>query len=484
MFLPKFLQKIRRKVFMKKIILLGVIIFILAACGREDAPDVVGTSRLINIFDAVGGDARISRDGSEFSAMRGQNLFAGYSAITGEMSNIYLNLNRESVLKMDETSRVEVNQLTERSLSLTLSEGAISANITRESDDDLFEISAGGVTLGIRGTRFIVEYRTAMPIFIMLEGSGYVDGVLLTAGNMAVIENGNIVVRPFVADDSMSAFILREIGFTPSEPLAEAPVAEREASVAERQVLRYEGAATMRDGTDVIIQITLEEGRREGTTSIWIGWIGEGNYHHYTTAHQVDVDFATMDSMTETFATFNQSFYHPQDGDIPTMESTTISVTPYTITYTLDDRTFTLNRVGSPEEVSHMRTESEEMIFHFANTEGEVPAGTLIYLSPIPNGGVSYSVVEFIENPFYNAMFRTDGSQDVPFSQNMSLSFYRVDLRNALGDGTPLIADGRINITVAGYTLTYNVTFTNGEGFTETLSRISSEEVTRLYANF
>jgi len=106
---------------------------------------------------------------------------------------------------------VEVNQISSRSLSLTLLEGAISADITMANADDTFEINAGNVVMGIRGTSFIVEYRSAIPVFIMLTGSGDVDGTLLTAGNVAKIEAGRVVVAQLVIDDSLSQFALHEI---------------------------------------------------------------------------------------------------------------------------------------------------------------------------------------------------------------------------------------------------------------------------------
>jgi hypothetical protein len=160
-----------------------------------------------------GGSAVITRNNSETAAREGQSLSDGNAAATGFASHIYLNLNlnSRSVLKMDETSKIEVNRVSARGLSITLVEGAIAADITREGDDDLYEIRVGRSALSVRGTSFIVEYREASPVIVMLTGNGDVDGVLLTEGNVAVIEDGAVTVVPLVITDSFSPFIRNEI---------------------------------------------------------------------------------------------------------------------------------------------------------------------------------------------------------------------------------------------------------------------------------
>jgi hypothetical protein len=99
---------------------------------------------------------------------------------------------------MDEFSRVEVNQVSAKNLSLTLAFGEISADITRQGDDDVYEFKAGGHALVIRGTSFVINYRGETPVFYMVKGSGYLDGVLLVEGNVATTVGNEIVITPII----------------------------------------------------------------------------------------------------------------------------------------------------------------------------------------------------------------------------------------------------------------------------------------------
>jgi hypothetical protein len=157
------------------------------------------------------------------AAREGLTFSDGNAANTGEQSNIYLHLNSQSMLKMDETTHIEVNQISPRSLSLTLIEGAVVTDIIRDYTDETFEIKAGNMVFGVRGTSFIIECRKETPVFIMLYGSGEVfsvsdtgQTVILTAGNVARFEAEKIVVAPLILDDTWSEFVLTEIALRPN----------------------------------------------------------------------------------------------------------------------------------------------------------------------------------------------------------------------------------------------------------------------------
>jgi hypothetical protein len=162
----------------------------------------------------------MNRNNTYMDAREGQSLSDGNAAVTGEKSNIYLNLNSRSTLKMDETTRVEIDKVSARALSLTLVSGAVSADITRDGEDDTYEIRAGRSTLGVRGTSFIVEFRDDAPVFIMLEGSGDVDGITLTEGNVAVIEAEQVVVIAIADYGMLSDFARNEMNERGIEPPA------------------------------------------------------------------------------------------------------------------------------------------------------------------------------------------------------------------------------------------------------------------------
>jgi hypothetical protein len=170
------------------------------------------TARTIVISDIEGDSAFMIRDGNTSAAGIGQRLSNGTAAVTGGQSHIFLGLNKDSTLKMDEHSAIEVSQVSSRSLSISLLEGAISADIKRRNANDTYEIHAGNTVMGIRGTSFAVDSRGGDPLFVMLLGSGDIGGTPLEAGNVAQTSyGGEIGVAPLVIDPSLGSFILGEI---------------------------------------------------------------------------------------------------------------------------------------------------------------------------------------------------------------------------------------------------------------------------------
>ncbi|MCL2604644.1 MAG: FecR family protein [Defluviitaleaceae bacterium] len=183
----------------------------LAACSND--ADVVGSARTINVFETHGENTSITRGATRTAPRAGFRLADRDVAETGQASNIYLLLNAESIMKMDERSTVEINRVSDNLLSLTLVEGAVAADIKRESSDDIYEIHVGNIMMGVRGTSFIMEYRGTAPVIVMLEGSGEIGGIILEAGEIAVIDvtADTVTVEPFVLENLDSPFIASEI---------------------------------------------------------------------------------------------------------------------------------------------------------------------------------------------------------------------------------------------------------------------------------
>jgi hypothetical protein len=175
-------------------------------------PETVETARTIVCYKTVGDSATIIRNDRETPAREGYRLSEGYAAVTGEASNIYFVLNSNSLLKMDETTKIEIDRLSGKTLHIALVEGAVSADIQREHDDDVYEVRFGHTVLGIRGTSFIAEFRDDEPIFVMLTGSGYINGEMhLTAGHIAIIAEYDTRIEPLAVGSHLSAFVLSEI---------------------------------------------------------------------------------------------------------------------------------------------------------------------------------------------------------------------------------------------------------------------------------
>ncbi|MCL2500543.1 MAG: FecR domain-containing protein [Defluviitaleaceae bacterium] len=199
---------------MKKIKYVFVIILsltFLTACS-DIGEDAVGTARTVNVFETNGENATVTRGATQTSPRAGFRLADRDIAATGSETNMFLLLNADSVMKMDALSTIEINRISVDALSLTLVEGAIVADIKRESENDIYEFRVGNVIMGVRGTSFIIEYRGNAPIIVMLEGSGEINGVLLQAGEVAVIdETAAVTVEPLDLSNINSPFIVGEI---------------------------------------------------------------------------------------------------------------------------------------------------------------------------------------------------------------------------------------------------------------------------------
>ena len=172
------------------------------------------TGRTIIISDTEGNDVKMTRgEGREYDATSGTRMSNGYTALTGTASHISLLFDSESTVKTDELTKVEIEQVAEKKLSLVLLEGAIVANISPLQKDETVDFKAGNVTLGIRSTSFIMEYRNENDvIIIMLEGSGYINGeTLLEAGHIAIISLHDISIEPLTTSAPLSSFALFEI---------------------------------------------------------------------------------------------------------------------------------------------------------------------------------------------------------------------------------------------------------------------------------
>ena len=201
----------------KKIIAFAAaFIFIANGCGKPD------TARAISVVKTNGENAvTVNQSGREQAARVGASLSEGYSASTGAVSNIFLDLDDKSVIKMDELTWVDVKEVSARKLSVELVTGALFADITRRSDDDDYEFRTGNHAMVVRGTKFVIEMGRDEIIFVMLSGSAYIDGKTLAAGEAAEvnISTGDIVIAP-IGFERLSAFALGEIVELGSELVA------------------------------------------------------------------------------------------------------------------------------------------------------------------------------------------------------------------------------------------------------------------------
>ncbi len=144
----------------------------------------------------------------------------------------------------------------------------------------------------------------------------------------------------------------------------------------------------------------------------------------------------------------------------------------------------------TPAEVS-VSKDKEQMIFHCSeyNDAEDRVSGVLIYLNPSnTEGQVSYNIMEYLDEPGIGNMFEQYGATDGEYSDNMSLVFERVEMRNTMfdSDGYGILEiEGTNEITVSGDTLYYHAygtvpNSTNSYDYSYNMTRVTPEFVNSL----
>jgi hypothetical protein len=178
------------------LVLALIMAFTLAACNGGNSTPADNTQSPSPSPSQTGGARSVTVDG--------RSIDAGDIVSSGT-----IRIDNDSFILLDTQTRVVVNDVSENSLAVTLLDGAIYADITRRNNNDQYEIRAGNSTLRVRGTEFVVEFDgNGNPVFIMLDGSGEVDGVTLDAGNYVVADTDDIgIIMPIGTGDGFSDFV-------------------------------------------------------------------------------------------------------------------------------------------------------------------------------------------------------------------------------------------------------------------------------------
>ena len=204
------------------------------------ARNVPTEARLINIHNTQGDDVTLSRSlgGRSIEPRSGQRLSDGNVLATGWDSFVYMQLDEVSLIKMDESSQVQVNE-SRNLLTLSLQTGRALVEVTNQPAGHVLETRIGSTVMSVRGTSFIAGRREADytgAVFVtMLSGYGMLsivgaDGAVIEiyvpAGAIAVTTPDPIptytIHHEFVIDE-MGLFELEEI-HTRSEALIEVGV--------------------------------------------------------------------------------------------------------------------------------------------------------------------------------------------------------------------------------------------------------------------
>ena len=172
-------------------------------------------ARLISIHNTEGEHVTLARalGGRTTEPRSGQRLGDGNVLSTGRDSFVYMQLDAASLIKMDESSRVQVNE-SAGLLSLAIQTGRALVEVEQQPPGYVLETRIGSTAFGVRGTSFItgfVEGDTAGSVFVtMLSGYGVLTmpgrdedaiEIDLPAGSRVVARLGLDV--PYVVDPQL-----------------------------------------------------------------------------------------------------------------------------------------------------------------------------------------------------------------------------------------------------------------------------------------
>ena len=176
-------------------------------------------ARTVRIFSVEGDEASVSREGVEASARAGLHLRDGNTLTTGENSSIMLNLDTDSLMRMDKNTTVAVDSIGNR-LTLNVINGYALVHAAPQEPDQSLEIREGSRGLTVRGTMFTIgQNDDGITTVVMLSGAGEIGDIWLDGGDMLRITpydeegSGNYiyeVIRGFSVD-SLDKFTLEAV---------------------------------------------------------------------------------------------------------------------------------------------------------------------------------------------------------------------------------------------------------------------------------
>ena len=193
--------------------LLGFSVLI-ASCGGADEMD----ARIMSIFRVDGDGVSLARaTGESIGAAEGMGLHAGYAVSTGLNSFCFINLDADSIVKMDTTTDITIAQLTDRLLRINIDRGQVLVDLQWQDIEHELEAIIGNTVISVRGTKFVAGlYVGGEAIISVLGGSVYVNNVPLEAGYTMRVLDGLEMIYEVEPIDFASAddFLLNAAGIT------------------------------------------------------------------------------------------------------------------------------------------------------------------------------------------------------------------------------------------------------------------------------
>ena len=225
-------ERVMRKISMFLTCFIFMLLFV--SCRGPDGSVAGGAgeldARIMSVF-RVDGDSVSVRNiaGAQSEGRSGMRLHAGYAVSTGLASFCYIQLDTDSLVKMDVSTEIMVGQINDRLLRINIDRGQVLVNVQNQSPGHELEAIIGNTVISVRGTLFVAGvYAGGEAIITVLDCSVYVNERRLDAGfTMRVFDGIEMIyeIEPIdfeTADD----FLLSAAGFADVPPPPTAPTPE------------------------------------------------------------------------------------------------------------------------------------------------------------------------------------------------------------------------------------------------------------------
>ncbi|MCL2235467.1 MAG: FecR domain-containing protein [Defluviitaleaceae bacterium] len=175
---------------MKRITFRRLVAFLIIAVLSTAAVIAVAASnaeaRIITIHRIEGGNVELARGARATVPRSGQRLSQGNVLSTGRDAQVYLSMDSDSLLKMDQQSQIVVSSAGSR-LALTVQSGSALFDVGVQQTGQTTEVRIGNTGLVVRGTMFTASRVGDNGIIHMLSGLGEIEGGLLRPGYTVVV---------------------------------------------------------------------------------------------------------------------------------------------------------------------------------------------------------------------------------------------------------------------------------------------------------
>ncbi|MFI3253485.1 MAG: FecR domain-containing protein [Eubacteriales bacterium] len=169
--------------------------------GGSDNSTTADEMRLENYTGSI----TLQNNSEEKAVVLGSRLVTGDNIETMVESNAYVVLDSSKVLRVNETSQVEIVQ-EDKQLDIHLSKGTVFFNVTSSlSAEESLEFHTNNVVTGVRGTSGIIHFDPVAQITQIVVLTGIVTGT--TASEEQNIEAGQVAIVETLADGTVEMAI-------------------------------------------------------------------------------------------------------------------------------------------------------------------------------------------------------------------------------------------------------------------------------------